>query len=87
MGLGIANTTVSLWDMFYLGNPHRHMYKDIKHVPHIYAQVNWIYDETLLTRNGIKNNLLSQINWKFVVISDQHGYNRYMNIILFSVYA
>jgi len=43
MNFEIANTTVLLWDMFYLGNPHRHMYKDIKHLPHIYAQVNWIY--------------------------------------------
>jgi len=43
MSFETANTTISLWDMFYLGNPHRHMYKDIKHLPHIYAQVNWIY--------------------------------------------
>lgn len=54
MGLEIANTTVLLWDMFYLGNPHRHMYKDIKYVPHIYAQVNWIYEnrkrETVLKK-------------------------------------
>lgn len=44
MSFETANTTILPWDMFYLGNPHRHMYKDIKHLPHIYAQVNWIYN-------------------------------------------
>ncbi|XP_027839909.1 alkylglycerol monooxygenase-like [Aphis gossypii] len=54
MSFETANTTISLWDMFYLGNPHRHMYKDIKHLPHIYAQA-WPYFLTMLVlENGLR---------------------------------
>lgn len=40
MNSGIGNATVLLWDMFYLGNPRRHMYEDVERVPRIYEQVN-----------------------------------------------
>lgn len=49
MGLETAvdnASAVSLWDMFYLANPHRHMYKDVKYVPQMYAQVNCKLDNT-----------------------------------------
>lgn len=78
MNYEIANTTVLLWDMFYLGNPHRHMYKDIKHLPHIYAQVNWIY-KSHETQYDISVRRLNctVINWKDVVIFTVINKNTY----------
>uniref|UniRef100_A0A2S2QLQ6 Alkylglycerol monooxygenase n=1 Tax=Sipha flava TaxID=143950 RepID=A0A2S2QLQ6_9HEMI len=47
-------SAVQLWDMFYLGDPRRHMHNDVKHVPQLYAQA-WPYFLTLLVlENGLR---------------------------------
>lgn len=41
MATATTTSTAQPWDMFYMADPRRHMYRDVKHVPHhLYAQVN-----------------------------------------------
>ncbi|VVC43687.1 Hypothetical protein CINCED_3A013178 [Cinara cedri] len=55
MNSEFANSSISLWDMFYVGNTRRHMHKDVEHIPqHIYAQA-WPYFLILLVlENGLR---------------------------------
>ncbi|XP_050541790.1 alkylglycerol monooxygenase-like isoform X2 [Daktulosphaira vitifoliae] len=46
------NDTVLFWDMFYLSDPRRFMYEDVKRVPYIYSQA-WPYFLVLLAFENI----------------------------------
>ncbi|XP_050422679.1 alkylglycerol monooxygenase-like [Adelges cooleyi] len=47
-----GNDTVLMWDMFYLTNPRRYMYDDLKRVPLIYVQA-WPYFMVLLAIENV----------------------------------